>query len=64
MADPGTYEYWQANEQPNAPPANVDSGTYEYWQVGEQPPVYNGVAAGGDAAFAPLSGWGWGWGGS
>jgi len=43
MADAGTFEYWQAGEQPPQPPESVDSGTFEYWQAGEQPPVYAGA---------------------
>jgi len=39
MADAGTFEYWQAGEQPPQPPESVDSGTFEYWQAGEQPPI-------------------------
>ena len=58
MADPGTFEYWQAGEQPDAPPLNVDTGTFEYWQAGEQPPVYDGAED--EVAFAPMRGWGWG----
>lgn len=39
MADPGSFEYWQAGEQPVAAPEFLDSGTLEFWQAGEQPPV-------------------------
>jgi len=43
MADAGTFEYWQAGEQPTAPPTGIDTGLFENWQADEQPPVYAGA---------------------
>ena len=61
MADAGTFEYWQAGEQPDAPPEGVDVGTFEYWQAGEQPPVCSGEGADGEVpgmmVRAPIPGW-------
>jgi len=64
MADAGTFEYWQAGEQPDAPQDGVDCGTFEYWQAGEQPPVYSEAGGGGDITCPiMISGWGWSMGG-
>ena len=59
MPDAGTFEYWDAGEQPDAPQDGVDCGTFEYWMTGEQPPVYSEGAD--DEATCPimLAGWGW-----
>jgi len=54
MADPGTFEYWQAGEQPPQPPESVDSGTFEYWQAGEQPPILT-TLGGGEAVVRTLT---------
>lgn len=42
--DPGSMEYWDAGEQPRAPPVGVYSGDMEYWDAGEEPPVKSDVA--------------------
>lgn len=60
MVDMGTFEYWQADEEPVAPPLGQDSGSFEYWQADEQPPVLSG---GKGAAAVPFKGWGWGFAG-
>jgi hypothetical protein len=39
MPNPGSFDYWQAGEQPAIPPDHVDSKSFDYWQAGEQPPI-------------------------
>ena len=56
MVDAGTFEYWQAGDQPPAPPLGQDNGTFEFWQAGEQPPVLSGEEIGA----VPFRGWGLG----
>lgn len=47
MPDPGSFDYWQAGEQPPVPPDHIDSGSFDYWQAGEQPPVHSALVSPG-----------------